>query len=76
MQEEQMDGFNHSTDTKKVKNLKESAIMDHSLLESYNATYDAFLILISDNNQFKLRLKESLLIKGDKLDLNRNIYDT
>ena len=76
MQEEQMDGFNHSTDTKKVKNLKESAIMDHSLLESYNATYDAFLILISDNNQFKLRLKESLLIKGNKLDLNRNIYNT
>lgn len=76
MQEAQMDGLNHSTDTKKVKNPKQSAIMDHSLLEGYNATYDAFLILISDNNQFKLRLKESLLIKGDKLDLNRNIYDT
>ena len=76
MQEAQMDGFNHSTDTKRVKNSKESAIMDHSLLEGCNATYDPFLILISDNNQFKLRLKESLLIKGDELDLNRNIYDT
>ena len=75
MQEAQMDGFNHSTDTKKVKNPKESSIMDHSLQEGCNATYDAFLILISDNNQFKLRLKESLLIKGDKLYLNRNIYN-
>ena len=38
MQEAQMDGLNHSNDTKKVKNPKQSAIMDHSLLEGYNAT--------------------------------------
>lgn len=38
MQEAQMDRLNHSTGTKKVKNPKQSAIMDHSLLEGYNAT--------------------------------------
>ena len=68
MQEAQRDGFNYSTDTEKVKNTKLSAIMNHSLLEGHNATYDALLILIPENNQFKLHLKESLLIKGDKLD--------
>ena len=38
MQEAQRDGFNYSTDTEKVKNTKESAIMYHSLLEGHNAT--------------------------------------
>ena len=51
---------------KRVKNPQKSAIMDHILLEDHNATYDDFLILISENNQFKLHLKESLLIKRDK----------
>ena len=59
---------------KRVKNPKKSANMDHILLEGHNATYDDFSILISENNQFKLHLKESLLIKRDKPELNRNIY--
>ena len=59
---------------KRVKNPKKSAIMDHILLEGHNATYDDFSILISENNEFKLHLKESLLIKRDKQELNRNIY--
>ena len=74
MQEAQRDGYNHSNDTKRVKNPKESAIMDHILLEGHDATYDYFLILIPEISQFKLHLKESLLIKGDKLDLNRKIH--
>ena len=48
--------------------------MDYILLEGHNATYDNFSILIPKNNQFKLHLKESLLIKRDKPELNRNIY--
>ena len=56
-----------------LKNLKRSAIMDHILL-GLNATYDDFSILIPENNQFRLHFKESLLIKRDKLELNRNIY--
>ena len=59
---------------KQVKYPKMSAIMDHILLEGHNATYDDFWILIPENNQFKLHLKESLLIKRDKSELNRNIY--
>ena len=59
---------------KRVKNPKKSAIMDHILLEGHNAIYDDFSILIPENNQFKLHLKESLLIKRDKPELNRNIY--
>ena len=59
---------------KQVKNLEKSAIMDHILLEEHNSTYDGLSIPIPENNQFKLHLKESLLIKKDKPGLNRNIY--
>ena len=45
---------------KRFKNAQKSAIMDHIFL-GHNATYDGFLILIPNNNQFKLYLKESLL---------------
>ena len=53
---------------------KKSAIMEHILLEGHNATWNGSSILISENNQSKLHLKESLLIKKDKPELNRNIY--
>ena len=43
-------------------------------LKIHNATYDDFSILIPENNQFKLHLKESLLIKRDRPELNKNIY--
>ena len=48
--------------------------MDDKLLEGHNATYDGFSIPIPKNNDFKLHLKESLLIKGNKPKLNRNIH--
>ena len=56
---------------KRVKNPKKSAIMDHILLEGHNATYNDFSILVSENNQFKLRLKKSRLIKREK-EINWN----
>ena len=59
---------------KRVKNPKKSAIIDHILLEGHNATYDDFSILTTESNEFKLHLKESLLIKRDKPELNRNCY--
>ena len=59
---------------KRVKNPKISAIKAHILLEGHNATYDDFSILIPELNQFKLHLKESLFIKRDTPELNRNIY--
>ena len=41
----------------RLKNREKSAIMDHILL-GLNATYDDFSILIPENNQFRLHLKE------------------
>ena len=48
--------------------------MDHILLEGRNATSSDISIFIPENNKFKLHLKESLLIRRDKPELNRNIY--
>ena len=59
---------------KRVKNPKTFAIMDHILLDGHNATYDDFSILIPEQNQFKLYLKETLLIERDKPGLYGNIY--
>ena len=38
------------------------------------ASFEDFTILLKENNKFKLHLKESLLIKRDKPELNKNIY--
>ena len=57
-----------------VKNPKKSAIFDHILLKSHDASFEDFMILLKENNKFKLHLKESLLMKCDKPELNRNIY--
>ena len=38
------------------------------------STYDDFSILTTESNEFKLHLKESLLIKRDKPELNKNCY--
>ena len=51
---------------KQVKSPKKSAIKDHILLEGHNATLNDFLILIPENNQFKLHLNAALLIKRDE----------
>ena len=59
---------------KRVVNPKKSAINDHILFENHECSYDDFSIIARENNRFKLRIKESLLIKRDKPDLNRNIY--
>ena len=65
---------------KRFKNAQKSAIMDHIFLEGHHATYDDFFILIPNNNQFKLYLKESLseitdrdiVTIRDNRELNRN----
>ena len=48
--------------------------MDHILFEGYNATNYDFSILIPENHQFKLHFKESLLIKRNIPELNKNIF--
>ena len=57
-----------------IMEIQKSAIMEHILLEVHNATYGDFSILIPENDQFKLHLKESLLIIRYKPELNRDIY--
>ena len=59
---------------KLVKNPKKSAVFDHILLKGYDTSFEVFTILLKENSKFKLYLKESLLIKRDKPELNRNIY--
>ena len=59
---------------KRVKNAKKSAIFDHIFLKGHDASFEDFNFLLKENNKFKLHLKESLLIKRDKSELNRNIY--
>ena len=59
---------------KHVKNPKKSAICDHILLKSHDASFEDFTIFLKENGKCKLHLKESLLIKREKPELNRHIY--
>ena len=52
--------------SKFVKRPKKSAIFDHMLLDGNKASFEYFSILLKENNAFKLRLKQSLLISRDK----------
>ena len=53
--------------------MKESAVSDHRLECDCVISFDDFDVLASDTNNFRLLIKESLLIKRDKLILNRTI---
>ena len=59
---------------KRVKNSKKSAIFYQTVLNDHDASFEDFMILLKENNRLKSHLKESLLIKRDKSQLNRNIY--
>ena len=58
----------------RVRNPKKSTVFDHILLNGHDASFKDFTILLKENNRSKPHLKESLLIKRDKPELNRNIY--
>ena len=58
---------------KRVKNVKPSAVSDHLLQCDCSISFDDFDILASESNNFRLLIKESLLIKRDKPVLNRTI---
>ena len=49
-----------------------TAIKDHMLLCDHVVSLEDFKILASSNSEFHLKIKESLLIVSDKLELNRN----
>ena len=51
-----------------------SAISDHLLLHEHNnSSFNNFSILCCENNTYKLSLRESVLIKRDSPELNRNV---
>ena len=56
---------------KRVKNIKQSAVSDHLLQCDCSINFDNFDILASETNNFRLLIKESLLIMRDKPVLNR-----
>ena len=55
---------------KHAKNVRELAVSDHPLQCVCTIDFDNFDILASDTNNFRLIIKESLLIKRDKPVLN------
>ena len=58
---------------KRLKCVKQSAVSDHLFECKYSIDFDHFDILASDKNRFRLRIKESLLIKRDQHQLNKTI---
>ena len=58
---------------KKTKPSKESSIRDHLLQCDNNPAFDEFTILTHGNKKYLLEIKENLLIKRDKLVLNKSI---
>ena len=59
--------------SKRVKNVKESAVFDHPLQCDCTINLDHLDILASDTNNCRLLIKESLLIKRDKPVLNGTV---
>ena len=58
---------------KRIKNLNESAVSDHRLRCNCVINFDDLDVLASETNNFRLLIKESLLVKVFKPVLNRNI---
>ena len=59
--------------TKRLKNVKQSAISDHVLTCDCNIKINNFTILSKDSNNINLLIKENLLIARDKLILNKTV---
>ena len=58
---------------KKVKPSAESSVRDHLLVCDHCPSFEDFTVLAHGSNKFLLELKESLLIKLNKPELNNNI---
>ena len=57
---------------KRVKGDNNSAMKEHHLFCNHSCGFDDFLILASNNNDFKVTLVESLLTIRDHSPLNKN----
>ena len=56
---------------KRLKSVKQSAVSDHLLECNCSTGFDHFDVLASDENKFRLLIKESLLIKPDQPQLKK-----
>ena len=59
-------GIWHLTN-KRLKNVKQSAILDHLLTCHCNIKFNDFTILSKDSNNINVLIKESLLVSRDKI---------
>ena len=57
---------------KRVEGDDDSAIKEHLLFCNYAPDFEDFSILATNNNDFNITLKESLLINRDHPPLNKN----
>ena len=57
---------------KTVKGDEDSAIKEHLLFSNHAPDFEDFSILTTSNNDFKVTLKESLLINRDHLPLSKS----
>ena len=57
---------------KKCKPSKETAVRDHLLFCGNDPSFEEFSVLAKASSKFSLEIKESLLIKRDTPNLNRN----
>ena len=65
-------GNSHLSQKKvKIDNNKLTAIQEHLLCCNYSPFFEDFSILISESNDFKLKIMESLLTARDKPILNK-----
>ena len=60
------------------RNIKgvDTAMKTHCREEKHSINKDSFSIIGREENSFRLRMKESLLIKRDRPQLNNNLYST
>ena len=57
---------------KRVKGDDNSAVKEHLLFYNHTLDFEDFSILVTNNNDFKATLMESLLINTDHPPLNKN----
>ena len=50
-----------------------TAVLEHCLICYNSPSFDDFVIISRESNDFKLTLKESIIINRDKLLLNRTV---
>ena len=58
---------------KKVRRPKGSAVFDHIFHRGHNTSFDDFETLVKESDEFRLLLRESLLILHDDPPLNRYV---